>query len=255
MGACGNTTTKQNETNDESNGSNVSKKKKESVSVETENQIHKIFFNNSYSMKSVGVYAELRNTGDIPASVLDAEITLYDSDDNVIGVENASEGGGQLVSPYIIEPDASAYISLIVDYEDKYKDLDHVDIDYDADPADKTTFNKLDVDKVNVMNGEKYEDEDAPKDLPSSEMIDVTFKLKNSNDKDLDYMVGIGLYDKNDKFIGAMTDIDYIDVDYTVKSGASKSLEEKDFIPVKENEVDHAKVKAIGVESNGDEDF
>jgi len=244
-----------NEERDEVKESDETEKEKE-VSVEVADQFHEKFLNNSYGMDSIGVYAELKNTGEDPVIVPSVEVTLYDSEDNVLGVNNSSEGGGSPISPYVVDSNGSGYVTIIIDYEDKYEGLDHIDIDYEAEVIDASEIGELDVEKVNLLEGEKHEDDDAMSTSEiSSEQADVTFELKNNGDEDLDYMVGIGLYDEGDEFLGSMIDVDYIDVDYTVGSKDTKSVEVIDELPVNMDDVERVEVEAIGIKSENDDDW
>lgn len=242
----------------EQTGDDQSAPEKEEVSVEIEDQFFKRFTDGGTGMESVGVYAELKNTGDVPADVPYVEATLYDKDDNVLSVSDAQQtlAEGSLLSPTTIEPDSSSYIALKMDYEEKFDDLDHIDIDYEADPAYEDGYESLDVDKVNVMGeADKYDDMGKERDdfdeNPISDM-DITLILKNTYDEDLNHEVGIGLYDKDDELIGTMIDLDYVDVDYSIEANSDKNVEVTGSLPVDIDKVDHAEVEAIGVENTED---
>lgn len=217
------------------------------TSVEVKDKSFKRYSQYGGDGDTVGIFAELKNEGDTPVSLPNIEISFLDDDDNILEVADSQDTAteGSLMSPTIIKSGGSGYISLDLDYEEKYDDLDHVDIDYDAEPVDDV--NTLDVDKINFTG----ELDDYPgKDSETTESnVDVTFNLKNNDDKGYDYQVGAGLYNKDNELIGALVDLDYTDVDYAVKANSDRNIEISEILPVNMDDVDHADVEAIGIEN------
>lgn len=213
------------------------------------------------SPDTVGVYAELKNTGDIPASVNNAEVILYDEEDNVLSTDDAQDTltEGSLIAPNIMDAGNSGYIAFDIDYEEKFDDLDHVEIEYEPFPVEKSDVIKLKSEKVNVMGekddlDESFEKRDDFDEHPLSK-ADITFNLENEHDENYDYEVGIGLYDKDDNLLATMIDMDYTDVDYTVEAKGGKNVEVKETLPIDIDKVDHAKVYATGAIPDEDEDW
>lgn len=229
-------------------GKDKDEKTKDGKRVKIENQTFERYVDTSFSAEVVGVYAELKNTGNEPVTIHNVEVTLYDSDGDILAVEN--EGSSILVSPFYLGPEDSGYISLNVDYDSNFKDLDHAEIKFDEQELQDEEIRNLKVTKENILKDDGFfihEDESEDFDSKISDAIKVMFNLENTHGSELSYVVGIGFYDSNDKFIGASVPVNYIDVDYAIDSGESKNVEVLEFLPVDYEDIEKVEINAIGV--------
>ena len=71
-------------------------------------------------------------------------------------------------------------------------------------------------------------------------------KVINPNDETLDYEIGIGFYDNDDKFIGATITQDYIDENREVKANDNKNIELYDSVNINLDEVERTEIVAAG---------
>lgn len=210
----------------------------------------------------VGIYAELENESDKPAFISDVEVTLYDEDDKILSTWESQdtmvdEEDDRIISPTIAQPEESSYLALNIDYEEKYDDLDYMEIDYEAKEADSDDFVELeyDEDKINYMYEEAYYDEDFEtiKDSFYPGTITMTTKLENTSDQPVDYRIGIGVYDEDDKFLGSFINEYYIDESYLIDENDTETVEiDSSGLPIKEDEIDHYEIEVIGLTANAE---
>src|SRR5699024_12678386 len=81
----------------------------------------------------------------------------------------------------------------------------------------------METDKVNIKDGE-------------DDSFTVTMNVSNPNDEPLDYEIGIGFYDNDDKFIGATITQDYTDENREVKANDNKNIELYDSMNIRSEE-------------------
>src|SRR5699024_8710709 len=88
--ACGNEEEMQQEPSNEEvteEETNEPEEVEEDLSVDIEEQTFEKFVNSSFSAEVVGVYAKLTNNGDDPVSLYNVQTTFYDSNDDIIYIE------------------------------------------------------------------------------------------------------------------------------------------------------------------------
>lgn len=222
-------------------------KREESI-VKTENQVVEKFVDTSIGQEIIGVYAKVTNDRDIPVVVYDVQVTLYDSNDDILSIENDHD----LISPSLLNKSDNGYLSLNIDYDDNYEDLDYVEIKYETDEIIESDINELKVTKENILKEDGFsadEDDEERFDSPMSEAIKVMFNIENTYDKELGYSFGIGYYNKDDELIGASSSNYYADEDYLIQANGNKNVEQLEFLPVDYEEVEKVDINVIGTPS------
>lgn len=258
--ACGNS-----EEDKEDTKSDTEKQEDEKeIKVVTADLFHKKFFNDSFGMDALGVYGTLKNEGETPVIISDVEITLFNDEDKAIEVNTGQEDifNSTAIAPVVMDVDEKSFINLYLDYKDKYKELDHVEIDYEAKPisADKLVNIELDKDSINPM-GELQEPEEWKKedmsegtiqgreDIPVTD-ADITFNIENKDDRDAKYYAGIGVYDEDGELLGTVLDTEDLEDDHVLKSGKVKNVEALDSVPFNMDNIDHVEVYVGGIEAD-----
>lgn len=233
--ACGNESDASTKESDEQSEETTSAKndKQEDLQVEVKNSFYKKYHEESFSMDQLGIYAELKNNTDKFVTLIDVEVSLYDKDDNIISVLNDESVDNKMFAPEVITKNGTTYMAIQLDYEDKYDDIDNIEIKYDVEEVNEFAYNDMETDKVNVTKGER-------------DNLDITMKVSNANDEDLDYELGIGFYDKDDKFLGSVITYDYDDVSRLVKANDDKNIEINESLDIDMDKVDRTEVIASG---------
>lgn len=258
--ACGNS-----EEDKEDTKSDTEKQEDEKeIKVVIADLFHKKFFNDSFGMDALGVYGTLKNEGETPVIISDVEITLFNDEDKAIEVNTGQEDifNSTAIAPVVMDVDEKSFINLYLDYKDKYKDLDHVEIDYEAKPisADKLVNIELDKDSINPMGElqepEEWKNEDMSEgtiqgreDIPVTD-ADITFNIENKDDRDAKYYAGIGVYDEDGELLGTVLDTEDLEDDHVLKSGKVKNVEALDSVPFDMDNIDHVEVYVGGIEAD-----
>lgn len=258
--ACGNS-----EEDKEDTKSDTEKQEDEKeIKVVTADLFHKKFFNDSFGMDALGVYGTLKNEGETPVIISDVEITLFNDEDKAIEVNTGQEDifNSTAIAPVVMDVDEKSFINLYLDYKDKYKDLDHVEIDYEAKPisADKLVNIELDKDSINPMGElqepKEWKNEDMSEgtiqgreDIPVTD-ADITFNIENKDDRDAKYYAGIGVYDEDGELLGTVLDTEDLEDDHVLKSGKVKNVEALDSVPFNMDNIDHVEVYVGGIEAD-----
>src|SRR5699024_6523642 len=133
----------------------------------------------------------------------------------------------------ILKPKRTSYLVIQLDYDDKYDDIDNIELKYDTEEVNEFAYNDMETDKLNLQNG----DDDS---------FTITMKVINPNDETLDYEIGVGFYDKDDKFIGAIITQDYTDDNREVKANDNKNVELYDSVNINLDEVERTEIVAAG---------
>src|SRR5699024_8012514 len=109
----------------------------------------------------------------------------------------------------------------------------NIELKYDTEEVNEFAYNDMDTDKVNIKDGE-------------DDSFTVTMNVSNPNDEPLDYEIGIGVYDNDDKFIGATITQDYIDENREVKANDKRNIELYDLMNINLDEVERTDIVAPG---------
>ena len=163
--------------------------KKVEVSVEVTDEVFYKWNDDSIGgMEQITTYAVIKNTGNIPVDVSNASVTYLDGSGGVIGVTEANSIY-QNIYPAVIAPDGVAYMAVNDDGGDTFKDLK--DVEVKVNPSEMiVTVDELKTDKVSVKKNDS---------------LSVTGFIKNETDNQADSVqLAVGLYDKDDKFLGAV---------------------------------------------------
>lgn len=178
-------------------------------------------------------------------TVFNVEVTLYDSDNNILTVEN--EESQMLVAPFYLESKASGYVSLNLDYNDNYEDLNKVEIKYEELELQEDIYS-LTVSKVNTLKEDGFFiDEDEEFESEPSDAIKVLFNIENEHDVEVSYVLGVGFYNDKEELIGSSVPVNYIDVDYELSPGESKNVDFLEFLPLEHDDIEEVKINAIGI--------
>ena len=202
------------------------------LNVKTKDLFYKKYFEQSFQMDQLGIYAELENESNKPVTLTNVELSLYDKNENIISVLT-DEDVDKMFAPEVLKPKGTSYLVIQLDYDDKYDDIDNIELKYDAEEVNEFAYNDMETDKLNLQNG----DDDS---------FTITMKVINPNDETLDYEIGIGFYDKDDKFIGATITQDYTDENREVKANDNKNIELYDSVNINLDEVERTEIVAAG---------
>lgn len=219
---------------------------KEELIVEIEDQIVQKYVDSSFSEEVVGIYAKVTNNANTPVSVFDVQVTLYDSNDDILSVENDED----LISPSMLNKGDSGYLSLNIDYEDNFNDLDHVEINYETYELEDEDIIKMKVTKENILKHDGFFVDEYDKerfDSPISDAIKVMFNLENEYDEELGYMFGIGFYNKDNEFIGSSVSTFYNAEDDIMQANDNRNIEVMEFLPVEYEEIEKVDINVIGI--------
>lgn len=192
--------------------------------------------------ETITVYAEVKNTNDVAISVESADVTYLDSDGGVIAVNDAT------VSPKFLNSGSVGYVSAeIEDDIDRFEDLNDVEIEVSPEAFDETDVVELTT-KDDDLKIETWGNETSK--------ISVTGYFENDSDVNLseeDTNAIIGLYDEDDNFLAA--EGMYVDQKFSIEANDETSFEiggGSPLPPELKEKVDHAEVKAIGIENMDD---
>ena len=202
------------------------------LNVKTKDLFHKKYFEQSFQMDQLGIYAELENESNKPVTLTNVELSLYDKEENIVSVLS-DEDVSSMFAPEVLKEKSKSYLVVQLDYDDKYDDIDNIELKYDAEEVNEFAYNDMDTDKVNIKDGE-------------DDSFTVTMNVSNPNDEPLDYEIGIGFYDNDDKFIGATITQDYTDENREVKANDNKNIELYDSVNINLDEVERTEIVAAG---------
>ena len=202
------------------------------LNVKTKDLFHKKYFEQSFQMDQLGIYAELENESNKPVTLTNVELSLYDKEENIVSVLT-DEDVDKMFAPEVLKPKGTSYLVIQLDYDDKYDDIDNIELKYDTEEVNEFAYNDMDTDKVNIKDGE-------------DDSFTVTMNVSNPNDEPLDYEIGIGFYDNDDKFIGATITQDYTDENREVKANDNKNIELYDSMNINLDEVERTEIVAAG---------
>lgn len=178
-------------------------------------------------------YAVIKNTGKVDADVAETKITYIDSKGDVISNTQAN-GMYTNLSPSVLEPGDVAYLAINDDLGEEFNDLKDVEVEVSPIPVD-VGINKLKASNSKVIKTDDW-----------GGSVNVTGFIHNEGDMDaLDIQVAAGLYDKDNKFLGAL--LRSSDDSTTVQSGSKSSIDlgVPSFPSNMIKEIDHAEIKAI----------
>lgn len=197
----------------------------------------------SVDSETITVYAEVKNTGNIDIKTGNAKMTFLDSNGSVIS--STSDGG--IIKPGFLKKGEIGFVAAEV-YDDisKYDDLDNVEIELSPEPFRDAEIVDLKV-KDTKLNIDKWRSDNSK--------INVTGFLKNESDINLnndDTTAIMGLYDEDENFLAA--EAMYQGQEFSIEANGEASFEVGGgpLPPEVGEEVDHAKVKAIGIENMDD---
>lgn len=223
-------TTKQ-ETKPAEQSPKTEEKVEEVVSVEvTEKVFYKWNDDSIGGMEQISSYAVIENKGKEPVDVGNTSLTYLDSSGGVIGVTEANSIY-QNIYPSIIAPGGVAYMAITDDGGDMFKDLK--DIEIKVNPIETPVkVEELKTDKVNVQK---------------NDFLSVTGFISGEKQADSIHLAA-GLYDANDKFIGAV--IPGSDQSWVLTAGeeASFDLSVPTFPSDQIDKVESAKVIGTSIE-------
>lgn len=185
-------------------------------------------------MEQIVTYAVIKNTGKVDADITQTKITYLDSKGDVIGNTTANAMYTNL-SPSILKPGDIAYLAINDDSGEEFNDLKDVTVEVSPLPYE------LGVNKLESTNSKVIK-----KVFDSEGSVNVTGFLHNKGDVDATAIeAAAGLYDKNDKFLGAvlLSSDDTTTVNAGKKSSIDLGIPSFPFEQIKN--VDHAEIKAI----------
>lgn len=215
------------------------KPKEKGMSVEVTEQKHYIWEDESIGgMEQINTYAIIENTGDTVVDVSQTKANFMNSDGSIITVTQANSMYRN-ISPSIIGPGESAYLSMKDDYTDEYKDLESINIE--VTPIEVNfDVNILEAHTPNVVVSDDW-----------GGSISVTGFLKNNEDSEVaDVDAATVFYNAEGEYMGSMV----LGVDqYTnmqPNSETSIQFGVPSFPSELVNEVDRAEIKAIGYDYN-----
>lgn len=193
--------------------------------------------------ETITVYAEIENTNEIGISVDYVELTYLDSEGSVIAVNEA------YVSPTFLNKGNIGYVATEIEDEiERFDDLEEVEINASATPADEIDIIDFKV-KDDNLNVESW-GQDSTK-------ISVTGFFENESDISFDEEETeaiIGLYDEDDNFLAA--EMLYSEQEFSIDANDETSFEIGGGSPLPPEvgeKIDHAEVKAVG-DNSMDED-
>ena len=239
LAACSNKDTSVSEKVNENEKSQSEWKDQNEASPE-ENEVEvtdKVFYR--WKDESIGdapqivTYAVIKNTGKTDADVAETKITYLDSKGDVIANTQANEMYTNL-SPSVLEPGDVAYLAINDDLGEEFDDLKDVEVEVSPIPVD------MGVNKLESTNSKVIKTDDW------GGSVNVTGFVHNKSDMDaMDIQIAAGLYDKENKFLGAL--LKSSDDSTTVQSGKKSSVDlgVPSFPSNMIKEIDHAEIKAI----------
>src|SRR5699024_11247920 len=102
------------------------------LNVKTKEMFHKKYFEQSFQMDQLGIYAELENESNKPVTLTNVELSLYDKDGNIISVLS-DEDVSSMFAPEVLKPKGTYYLVIQLDYDDKYDKFDNIELKYDKE--------------------------------------------------------------------------------------------------------------------------
>lgn len=235
LSACGSSNeSKQINNSSESNNQTVTKEvQQEEAKAQITDQVYYDWIDESTGTSTITSYAVIKNTGKVDADVTQTKVTYLDSEGAVIGTSSAN-GLFKNLTPSIIEPGEIAYLAIHEDKGEEFKDLKDVEFEVSPVVVD-IKINKLEASKTKVIKTDDWGGD-----------VHVTGFLQNKGDTDAnDVEAAAGLYDENDKFLGAL--LVGSDDTTTVPAGSKSSIQVgvPSFPSDHIKDVDHAKIRAI----------
>lgn len=193
----------------------------------------------SVDTETITVYAEVKNTGDTDIRPGDAKLTFLDTNGRVI-----SSTSDERISPSFLKKGATGYISAEIEGDvEKYKDLDEVDFELSPEPF-KEGIVEFDSEDTN-LNIEVWGETNAS--------ISMTGFLINDSDIDFnndETSATLGFYDKDNNFLASQSMFSGQNFKLDAKGKTSFDIAGGSPLPPEVGKkVDHAEVKAIGVEN------
>ncbi|MCY8813620.1 hypothetical protein P8917_01210 [Bacillus atrophaeus] len=180
----------------------------------------------------VSSYAVIKNTGDTTVDVSNTKITYLNDKGEALRVTQANSMYRNL-APSVIKSGEVAYLGIDEDATDDISGLKDIKVEV-SPSAFETGVNELKASKTKVLKTDDW-----------GGSISVTGSLKNDSDKEAtDIQSTAGLYDKNNKFLGALF---LSSDDQTVikpKQETSIDMSVPSLPTEKVKEVDHADLKA-----------
>lgn len=213
--------------------------KKEEIKTEVTNKVFYKWNNESIgNIPQIVTYATIENTGNVPVNVADTQLTYIDNDGGVIGTTKAN-GFYANIAPSSIGPGETAYLAIHEDIDEHFDNLKDVEINV-VPLKMEIDVNSLKSDKLNVIKKDDW-----------GGMLSVTgFILNDTKVNNPVVEAGAGLFDKEDKFVGAILlgSDNEIKVSANNKTGVEFSV--PSFPSSEIDKVDHAKVSAIYYDEN-----
>src|SRR5699024_3651135 len=180
MAACGNEAVSDNVKEDDKEVKQETKQDdkqdtNDKLNVKTKDLFHKKYFEQSFQMDQHGIYAELENESNKPVNLTNVELSLYDKNENIISVLS-DEDVSSMFAPEVLKEKCKSYLVVQLDYDDKYDDIDNIELKYDTEEVNEFAYNDMETDKVNIKDGE-------------DDSFTVTMNVSNPNDEPLDYEI------------------------------------------------------------------
>lgn len=236
-----------NKTTTENNDSELSQaewmeqqdKKQGEVKAEVTNKVFYTWNDESTGgTPTVVAYASIKNTGKTTIDVSQSKVTFLNGSGEVI----RSVGANQIyqnLSPSVIKPGEIAYLALSEDAGEEFEDLKDIQVEVfpmvvEFEPI-KLNAQKVKVIKTNDWGGS----------------VNVTGLLQNESDKVAsEIQAAAGLYDKQNKIIGALVLSSNDSTTIQPKSQSGIEFGVPGFPSSKVSEVDHADIRAISLDVN-----
>lgn len=190
-------------------------------------------------MESITFYAKIKNTGDTVVDVMDSKLTYLNSNGSVIGTLNGSDLFISIF-PAVIAPGQSSYAAINIDGGEEFKDLK--DVTLEVKPVEiGATIKDLKTDKVNVVKSDEW-----------GGTVGVTGFIKNDTDIAAETVqLAAALYDKDNKFLGALLPGSDQSFTVPVKEQTSFDIGVPSFPSEQVKNVDHAEVTSTSVYYDG----
>jgi hypothetical protein len=236
LAACGNSEKSSSESSETSSPATKTVSQQE-ASVKVTDKVFYTWKNESIGdIPQIVAYAALKNTGKTSVDVRNTKLTYLDKDGGILQSTSASQTLIPSIAPSMIAPGETAYLAISEDVGETFKDVEDIEVEVSPEPID-FGLNSLKAENTKVVKTEDWGGD-----------VHVTAYLKNNSDQEAPTVeAAAGLYDKDNKFIGAVLPGTDHQISLQANDKTSVQLGIPSFPSDKVKDVDHAEIQAMAV--------